>query len=346
MAPTFSAVGRGHFRFQNIHAKDRGHLCPSIFTTPLAPANGKKTLHFCPGIFTLNLGEALRAARKLIGLTQDEVAGRAGVNRQIIIGLEAGRGSVQNFIRTADAVDLRIAGLPPARTIGARIKLTRTRRGWTQSTLAERAGLSIPSVRTVERDGGQLSSLQAIIAVIAPAVRTRKSEKANWTAGNRDQRFTPAWLLNEIVTVFGPINLDPCAGEGAAVVADRYITAEEDALVTKWSGELAFMNPPFSAASKFLERAYQAWAGGECGTIIALVPVRTNTTTFHTRCAGVADVILMRGRPAFINPAKAEDSGQVPFGLMLIIWGGCDGSARELLSRLGGRLMERDRMAA
>ena len=294
----------------------------------------------------MNLGVALRAARKSIGLTQDDVAGRIGVNRQIIVHLEAGRGSVQNFSRAADAVDLRIAGLRPGKTIGARIKLTRTKRGWSQANLADRAGLSIPAVRAVERDGGQLSSLQAIISVIAPTVRTRRSEKANWTAGNRDKRFTPAWLLDEIVSVFGPINLDPCHGEGAAVVADRYITIEEDALTSTWSGELAFMNPPFSAASKFLERAYQAWADGECQTVIALVPVRTNTRTFHERCAGVADVIFLQGRPKFVNPAISHDTGQTPFGVMLIVWGGQDSQARELSTRLGGRLMELDRMAA
>lgn len=295
----------------------------------------------------MNLGVALRAARKSIGLTQDDVAGRIGVNRQIIVHLEAGRGSVQNFSRAADAVDFRIAGLRPGKTLGARIKLTRLKRGWPQANLADRAGLSIPAVRAVERDGGQLSSLQAIISIIAPgSVRARKSEKASWSAGNRDKRYTPDWLLDEIIAAYGPINLDPCFGEGSAVVADRYITIEEDALTSTWSGAVAFMNPPFSAASTFLERAYRAWSDGECETVIALVPVRTNTRTFHTLCAGVANIILLQGRPKFVNPDRASDTGQVPFGLMLIVWGGRDDQARELSTRLGGRLMERDRMAA
>lgn len=322
----------------NIH----GHFCPTSFTSSNLLTKGKKVLHFCPESFALDLGEALRAARKAIGLTQAEAGSRGGVSRQIINGLEAGRGSVRNFTVVADAIELRIAGLPSGKTIGERIKLARIRRGWTQATLANRAELSIPSIRAIERDTGQMSSLQAVMSVIAPAVRTRKPERANWTAGNRDRRYTPSWLLDEITSVYGRINLDPCHGEGALVQADRYITAEENALISSWSGRLAFMNPPFSKASAFLERAYRAWADGECETVIALVPVRTSTRTFHTRCAGLANIVLLQGRPKFINPEIAHDTGQAPFGLMLVIWGGRDGEAQNLSKCLGGRLISRD----
>lgn len=292
----------------------------------------------------MDLGEMVRAARKAVGMTQADAAKKAGVSARALWTLEKGGGHMSTLAAIADAIDFRIAGLPVGKSLGARIFAARTKRKWSKEMLARKAGISIPTVTAIERDAGQVAGLAKVLAVISTQIRTRKSEKASWSAGNRDKRYTPRWLLDEIVSAFGKINLDPCAGEGSAVVADRYITADEDALKTRWSGDLAFMNPPFSAASAFLDRAYRAWMAGECKTVIALVPVRTNTRTFHTRIAGIADVILMRGRPQFVNPARADDTGQVPFGLMLAIWGGSDGAARELAIRLGGRLMERDRI--
>lgn len=107
------------------------------------------------------------------------------------------------------------------------------------------------------------------------------------------------------------------------------------------------MNPPYSAAAKWLERAYRAWADGECRTLVGLVPVRTNSRAFLTMCAGVADALFLPGRPNFIDPDKpAGVSGQTPFGVMLICWGVDDRTAVQgLASRLGARLMERDRLA-
>ena len=296
----------------------------------------------------MNLGESLRAARKAVGMTQADAASKSGVSRQTVVGLESGKGSIPNFHAVAAAVEFRIAGLPAGKTTGARIALARSKRKWTQAKLAEKAGISVPTVRSVERNAGQLSSLQAILVVISKEIRARKPEKANWTSGGRDRRYTPSWLLNEIVKSFGPICLDPCAGAGSAVKADRYVFEDEDGLTSKWSGRLAFMNPPYSAAAKWLERAYRAWAEDECRTVVGLVPVRTNSRAFLTMCAGVADVLFLPGRPNFVDPDKPVGvSGQTPFGVMLICWGVDDRAAVQgLASRLGARLMERDRLVA
>ena len=294
----------------------------------------------------MQLGEMIRAARRAVGMTQAEASKRAGVSARALWTLEQGGGAISTFHAVAGVVEFRIAGLPNAKTLGARIATARTRRGWTQARLAERAGISVPTLRALERDGGTVASLSAVLRVLAPHVRARKTEKANWETGRRDVRLTPAWLIAEIVTAMGPISIDPCAAEGAFVRAGRDIYAEEDGLITPWSGHLAFVNPPYSAASIWLERCYRAWATGEVERVIALVPVRTNTRVFHERCAGVADIVFLRGRPNFVNPFAPEASGQVPFGTALIIWGGDASAVGKLAISLGGRLMERDRVIA
>lgn len=274
------------------------------------------------------------AARKAVGMTQEEVARRAGVSRKAVNSLEAGRASIATFQAVADVVEFRIAGLPVGRTLGERLVTARKRKGWTQARLAEKAGISTPTVRSVERGAGQVSSLVSVLAVISKTARPRKPEKACWEKGRRDVRLTPAWLLDEIRSTYGPIDLDPCAADSSYVDAAREIHQPEDGLSSRWSGKLAFVNPPFSEAARWLERCYQAWSTGEVETVVALVPVRTSTRTFHTRCAGVADVLFLRGRPNFVNPLQPDVSGQTPFGVCLIVWGAPRGLSRELADRI------------
>jgi DNA-binding XRE family transcriptional regulator len=61
---------------------------------------------------SIELGNALRARRRELGLTQEEVAGVIGVNRRVIGELERGKGTVQ----------LRIA-MEVARVLGLDIEL-------------------------------------------------------------------------------------------------------------------------------------------------------------------------------------------------------------------------------
>lgn len=62
------------------------------------------------------LGDALRAARKELGLTQPQLALAAGVGVRFIVDLEAGKPTVrlENVLRVIDALGgvLQLGGLP------------------------------------------------------------------------------------------------------------------------------------------------------------------------------------------------------------------------------------------
>lgn len=62
------------------------------------------------------LGDALHAARKQLGLTQPQLALAAGVGVRFIVDLEAGKATLrlENVLRVIDALGgtLHIAGLP------------------------------------------------------------------------------------------------------------------------------------------------------------------------------------------------------------------------------------------
>ncbi len=65
---------------------------------------------------TKQLGIALRAARKELGLTQPQLALAAGVGVRFIVDLEAGKATVrlENVLRVIDALGgtLQLIGLP------------------------------------------------------------------------------------------------------------------------------------------------------------------------------------------------------------------------------------------
>lgn len=62
------------------------------------------------------LGDALRAARKQLGLTQPQLALAAGVGVRFIVDLEAGKATVrlENVLRVIDALggEFQLSGLP------------------------------------------------------------------------------------------------------------------------------------------------------------------------------------------------------------------------------------------
>ena len=67
---------------------------------------------------TEQLGDALRAARKHLGLTQPQLALAAGVGVRFIVDLEAGKVTLrlENVLRVIDALGgmLQLIGLPSA----------------------------------------------------------------------------------------------------------------------------------------------------------------------------------------------------------------------------------------
>lgn len=67
---------------------------------------------------TEQLGDALRAARKHLGLTQPQLALAAGVGVRFIVDLEAGKATLrlENVLRVIDALGgmIQLIGLPSA----------------------------------------------------------------------------------------------------------------------------------------------------------------------------------------------------------------------------------------
>lgn len=133
-------------------------------------------------------------------------------------------------------------------------------------------------------------------------------------SAEKDEWETPQDLFNALDAEFG-FTVDVCASPKNAK-CDRYWTAGDDALALDWSGEVCWMNPPYSEIDEWVAKARQT--GHDGGTVVALVPSRTDVGWFWDH-ARHGEVRFLRGRLAFLD--DEDNTGPAPFPSALVVFG-------------------------
>lgn len=97
--------------------------------------------------------------------------------------------------------------------------------------------------------------------------------------------------------------LDVCATAQNAK-CPRYFTREQDGLAQEWRG-VCWMNPPYGRQiGVWVKKAYETAQCGN-GTVICLLPSRTDTRWWHDYCMK-GEIVFIKGRLRFCgskNPA-------------------------------------------
>jgi transcriptional regulator with XRE-family HTH domain len=287
----------------------------------------------------MDLAEAVRTARHAKGLTQERLAELAGVSRQAVNALERGGGRVATLEATLQHLNLKFTGLARGVTLADQVRATRERRKLTRERLAEMANISLPTLRNIEAGAGSLSSLSRVLKALAPTARPRKVRQAHWQ-DRGDSRFTPPWILKAVEEAFGRISIDPCWDPRSFVVADRYIDEKANGLTSQWSGQLAFVNPPFSDHSTWVRRANAAFAKKEVSVVVALLAARIETAAFHECVFTKADLVILKGKLRF-HDEHGTLMTIAPFAALIAAWGASDGSVRRFAEQVGGTILWR-----
>lgn len=134
----------------------------------------------------------------------------------------------------------------------------------------------------------------------------------------RDDWRTPLWLFKILNQQFN-FDCDVCSSQENAL-CENYFTKENSCLNQNWDN-VNFMNPPYGREIiYFIEKAHNEWKNNN-KTIVALLPVRTDTKWFHNYIYNKAKIIFVKGRLRFDIGKKLDNA---PFPSMIVIWWGIE----------------------
>ena len=286
-----------------------------------------------------DIWEHVAIARKAVGLSQQALATKVGVNREAVARFEAGSGSVALLTKVMSAIPMRMHGVAKGLSIVDQIANARLKRKWEVQDVARATGLDSRTVRTVERGGGTIASLNVMLAKLAPRAALQQVAKIFWDYDRAkmteaDCRFTPPDFLAAVTDAFGAIDVDPCWHPDSNVVAVRTIALPECGLQAEWTSlGLVFVNPPYGNLAAWIAKMNDEWESGRIAKAIMLFPAsRIDIREFFDRSAKQATTLLLRDRLRF-SRLGGEQVYPAPFALALTCFGCTESELAEFRSR-------------
>ncbi len=132
---------------------------------------------------------------------------------------------------------------------------------------------------------------------------------------------TPRDFFEELNEEFN-FTLDPCCMPKSAL-CEKYYTPEEDGLKQDWSGEVAFVNPPYGREiSKWVKKCYEE-GQKENTKVVMLIPARTDTRYFHEYVYHKGEIRFIKGRLKFSDldvPEEERKLSPAPFPSMIVVF--------------------------
>jgi len=120
---------------------------------------------------SLDIGAAIRASRKLRKLTQAELGDRAGVTRQAVAALEGNQGHLSTMFALLEHAPINFKGMTSGAAVGEKLALARQATRLSLAAVARTAGVSINTVRNLERNRGSVGPLIKVAGIVAPRLR-------------------------------------------------------------------------------------------------------------------------------------------------------------------------------
>lgn len=130
-----------------------------------------------------------------------------------------------------------------------------------------------------------------------------------------DDWGTPRDLFDLLHKEFG-FSVDVCCHHETALLP-RHWTPAEDALAQDWSGDICWMNPPYSRTGRWMEKAHNEAVAG--ATVVCLIPVDTSTDWWWDQAAK-GEIRFLRGRLKFTNPATGLPEFPARFASAVVVF--------------------------
>jgi len=149
------------------------------------------------------------------------------------------------------------------------------------------------------------------------------SENQWWQTETNDSVATKRELWQPIADKVGGFDLDPAAGCEPTQIGDERYTEADDGLAQPWYGTV-WLNPPFSAKTKWYKRLYDQYNNGDMERAVSITNTGTDTDWFQHWFRTADKIVFLDGRDWYIQ------DGTENFASMLGVWNPTD----ELISHL------------
>lgn len=142
---------------------------------------------------------------------------------------------------------------------------------------------------------------------------------------------TPKTFFEFMDFVFGPFQLDPAATKENAK-APRFFTKEDDGLAQEWKADAVWLNPPYGrgkVGERWVAKAVEEVRIGHAGSVVLLLPARTDTIWFHKyvfpRCIRIGKVyavpegIETGGRTVYYAVRSSDHDPEIRDGVVAFV---------------------------
>jgi site-specific DNA-methyltransferase (adenine-specific) len=111
--------------------------------------------------------------------------------------------------------------------------------------------------------------------------------------------------------------LDPCASD-TNHKCNKYYTVKDNGLAISWQGETAFVNPPFSESTKWIEKSWRESTKPKT-EVIMIIPARTDTIYWHKYIMPFAyQIWFCKGRVNFeLDGQKPKNGSTFPLAVVI-----------------------------
>ena len=133
-------------------------------------------------------------------------------------------------------------------------------------------------------------------------------------SSQKDEWATPQDFFDGLNKQY-KFTLDPCA-TAQNTKCPKFYTQQDNGLIQDWSGNVVYVNPPYSNVKEWVNKALQESRKPNT-TIVMLVAARTDTKFFHDYCTKANQIFFIKGRLKFGGSANSA-----PFPSMVVVFGG------------------------
>lgn len=134
------------------------------------------------------------------------------------------------------------------------------------------------------------------------------------------------WTPKDLVKILdGEFHFDlDVAASSENTICSKFISEEQDALITPWDGRVVWCNPPYgqgyhNTIGPFVKRGYEQHLE-QHNTVVMLLPAYTDPKYWRDYVTKSHEIRFLTGRLAFLDNGRKKMSARFPSVIVIFKW--------------------------